>query len=76
MYYIAKVGLEFESDKGTVKKQTETYVVSAESVTDAEAIVHEVFKDYNGFFEVKSVTQTKIVDILSSKSASKSADND
>jgi hypothetical protein len=67
MYHIAKVGLEFETDNGKVKKKTETYVVSAESVTDAEAIVHEAFKDYKGFFEVKSVSQTKIVDILSAK---------
>jgi len=31
MYYIAKVKLEFETDKGQLKKKTETYLVQAES---------------------------------------------
>jgi len=56
MYYTATVKLEFETDKGHVKKKTEAYLVKAESVTDAEAIVHEKFKDYPQDFEVKSVS--------------------
>ena len=45
MYYTARVQMEFETDKGHVKKKTENYLVRAESVTDAEAIVHEKFKN-------------------------------
>lgn len=65
MYYIATVKLEFETDKGHVKKKTESYLVKAESVTDAEAIVHEKFKDYTMDFEVKSVSQSRIIDVYS-----------
>ena len=65
MYYNARVQLEFETDKGALKKKTEAYLVKAESVTDAEAIVHEKFKDYTFDFEVKSVSQSKIIDVYS-----------
>jgi hypothetical protein len=65
MYYTATVKLEFETDKGQVKKKTESYLVKAESVTDAEAIVHEKFKDYTMDFEVKSVSQSRILDVYS-----------
>lgn len=65
MYYTARVQIEFETDKGTVKKKTETYLVKAESVTDAEAIVHEKFAGYSQGFEVKSVAASRIVDVYS-----------
>jgi hypothetical protein len=65
MYYTAKVRLEFETDKGATKSKTETYLVKAESVTDAEAIVHEKFKTYPQDFEVKSVSQSNVVDVYS-----------
>jgi hypothetical protein len=65
MYYTARVQLQFETDKGQIKKKSETYLVKAESVTDAEAIVHEQFKDYPQEFEVKSVSASRIVDVYS-----------
>jgi hypothetical protein len=65
MYYTAKVQMEFETDKGHIKKKTETYLVKAESVTDAEAIVHEQFKNFPQEFEVKSVSASRIVDVYS-----------
>ncbi len=64
MYYMARVQLEFETDKGGIKKKSETYLVKAESVTDAEAIVHEAFKDFKMEFEVKSVSQSRVIDVL------------
>ena len=63
MYYVAQVQMHFETDKGHVKKKTEAYLVKAESVTDAEAIVHDKFKTYPNDFEVKSVSQSRIVDV-------------
>ena len=66
-YYVAKIQLQQEVDtpKGTkIKKITETYLVEALSVTEAEA---KVIKDFEGFtfdYEVKSVTASKIVKIL------------
>jgi len=65
MYYTARVQMEFETDKGHVKKKSETYLVKAESVTDAEAIVHDKFKDYPNDFEVKAVSASRIIDVYS-----------
>jgi len=65
MYYTAQVQIEFETDKGQVKKKTESYLVKAESVTDAEAIVHDKFKSYPRDFEVKSISQSRIIDVYS-----------
>lgn len=66
-YYTAKIQLtdEVDTPKGVkIKKITETYLVEALSVTEAEA---KVVKDFTGYafdFEVKSVTASKIVKIL------------
>jgi len=66
-YYTAKIQLtdEIDTPKGVkIKKITETYLVEALSVTEAEA---KVVKDFTGYafdFEVKSVTASKIVKIL------------
>jgi hypothetical protein len=66
-YYTAKVQLSSEVDtpKGTkIKKTTETYLVEALSVTEAEAKVIADFQGYSLDFEVKSVTASKIIKIL------------
>lgn len=66
-YYTAKVQLmdEVDTPKGVkVKKTTETYLVEALSVTEAEAKVIKDFTGYNFDFEVKSVTASKIIKIL------------
>lgn len=65
MYYTAKVEINFEDDKGRPKKKTETYLVQAESVTDAEAIVHEQFANSKLDFEVKGVNHSRIIDVFS-----------
>jgi hypothetical protein len=46
------------------KKVTETYLVEALSVTEAEAKVVEDFKGYTMDFEVKSVSASKIIKII------------
>jgi hypothetical protein len=66
-YYTAKVQLvdTIDTPKGTKeKKTTETYLVEALSVTEAEAKVIEDFKGYTFDFEVKSVTSSKIIKII------------
>lgn len=63
-YYIAKVKVHHEDDKGRVKKLTEQYVVNAVSVTDAEAKVVADFEGSNLEYEVTAVTETKIVSII------------
>mgnify|MGYP002622246081 FL=1 len=63
-YYIAKVKVHHEDDKGRVKKVTEQYVVNAVSVTDAEAKVVADFEGSNLEYEVTAVTETKIVSVI------------
>ena len=66
-YYTAKVQLidTIDTPKGQKEKRvTETYLVEALSVTEAEAKVIQDFKGYTFDFEVKSVTASKIIKIL------------
>jgi len=63
-YYIAKVKVHHEDDKGRVKKITEQYLVSAVSVTDAEAKVVADFEGSNLEYEVTAVMETKIVSVI------------
>jgi hypothetical protein len=66
-YYTAKVQItdEVDTPKGVkMKKSTETYLVEALSVTEAEAKVVQDFTGYSFDFEVKSVTASKIIKIL------------
>ena len=66
-YYTAKIQLTtiVDTQNGTKeKKATEMYLVEALSVTEAEA---KVIKDFQGVtfdFEVKAVTNSKIIKII------------
>ena len=64
MYYKAIVTITTLDQKGREKKQSEEYLVNAVSVTDAEVKVHGQFKNTSVDFEVKSVSQTRIIDVL------------
>lgn len=63
-YYMCKVTFEVVLDNGKVKKQGRSYVVSAVSVTDAEAKIHNYLKNATEPFEVKTVSETKIEDVI------------
>ncbi len=66
-YYMAKVQLvdTIDTPKGVKEKRiTETYLVEALSVTEAESKVIEDFKGYTMDFEVKSVSASKILKII------------
>jgi len=66
-YYTAKVQLidTIDTPKGTKEKRvTETYLVEALSVTEAEAKVVDDFKGATFDFEVKSVSASKILKII------------
>ena len=63
-FYQAKVQLQIENDKGQIKKHMEYYLVEAVSVTDVEVIINEEFKMESNF-ELKSVLETKYVEVLS-----------
>jgi len=65
MYYVSKVKVAMDTPKG-VKWSTETYLVNAVSVTHAEALVNEDFKDVGLEFEVKSVSSSQICKVIGS----------
>ena len=63
-YYLAKVEVRIENDRGRIQKIRELYCVEAESVTEAEAKVVKDFEGYNEEYQVKSVKESKIIKIL------------
>jgi hypothetical protein len=65
MYYTSKVKIAIDTPKG-VKWKSETYLVNAVSVTHAEQLVHEDFKDTGLEFEVKSVSASQICKVIGS----------
>ena len=62
-YYVSKVKMATDTLKG-VKWQSETYLVNAVSVTHAESLVVEDFKDSGVEFEVKSVSSSQICKVI------------
>ena len=65
-YYTAKVSVAIDSPKG-VKRLTEMYLVNAQSVTHAEAMVTKDFEGSGVDFEVKAVSNSKIIKVIDNK---------
>ena len=63
-YYLAKVEVRMENDRGRIHKIRELYCVEAESVTEEEAKVVKEFEGYQLDYHVKSVKESKIIKIL------------
>ncbi len=63
-YYIAKVKVQDENERGRITTVNEEYCVEAESVTEAEAKVVKEFEGYSLDYHVNSVKQSKIIKIL------------
>jgi hypothetical protein len=65
MYYIVKVKFETMDDQtGRLKKIFEQYLVDAESVSRAEELVKDRFKDSIAEFSVVSVQESKIMGVI------------
>ena len=64
--YTAKVSVAIDTAKG-VKRVTEMYLVNAQSVTHAEAMVTKDFEGSGIDFEVKGVTNSKIIKVINNK---------
>lgn len=64
MYYLVKVKVETDNGNGKIKKNTEQYLIKAVSVTDAEAHITVFLQNSPLEFEVSSVTQTKILNVI------------
>jgi len=63
-FYLAKVQFEITLDNGKVKKQSRSYMVNAVSVTDAEVQVNKYLSTCVDPFEVKTISESKIVDYI------------
>jgi len=63
-FYISKVQFEFTGENGKVKKKNRIYVVDAVSVTDAEVKINEYLANATEPFEVKTISESKIEDII------------
>ena len=63
-YYIAKVKVQDENERGRLTTTTEVYCVEAESCTEAEAKVVKEFENVQVEYQVKEVKETKIIKIL------------
>ena len=63
-YYIAKVKVQDENERGRLTTTNEVYCVEAESCTEAEAKVVQEFEGAGVEYQVKSVKESKIIKIL------------
>jgi hypothetical protein len=64
-YFTVKAIFQTEDSKGKVKKQTETYLVDAMSVTEAEVRITEYLAERGeNDFEVKSASKSNIVSVI------------
>lgn len=64
-YFTVKAVFETEDNKGKIKKQTESYLVDAMSVTEAEARITKYLSERGeNDFEIKSASKSTIVSVI------------
>ena len=63
-YYIAKVKVQDENERGRLITTNEVYCVEAQSCTEEEAKVVKEFENVQVEYQVKEVKETKIIKIL------------
>lgn len=65
-YFQVNVSIVDINDKGKQTKITEQYLVDAVSVTDAEVKITKMYENEGGSvdFQVKSVKETKIIQVI------------
>jgi len=63
-YYLAKVKVQDENERGRLTTTNELYCVESESCTEAEAKVVKEFENVQVEYQVKEVKETKIIKIL------------
>lgn len=65
MYYIVKVRYEVRDDKtGRLRKVVEEYLVDASSISNAEALVNDRFKNSIADFSVIGVHESRIMGVI------------
>ena len=63
-YWIAKVKIEEETNRGAVRWTTEQFIVNAENATDAEVKLTEEYSTYQMEWYVDQLKQIKIVKVI------------
>jgi hypothetical protein len=63
-YFLVKVQEKHEDENGKIKNQTVQYLADSESVTEVEAKVYKLYEGSTVPFEVKSVSETRICEII------------
>ena len=64
-YYMVNAKIKREDDKGKIKKVSEKHLVDAMSVTEAEVRVTKYLTQYPEEFEISSVNESRIANIVS-----------
>jgi len=62
-YWQVTVQLEHENDRGRIQRTKETYLVDAESATEAEAKIYKEFEGESNFLVV-GVNRSKIIKVI------------
>jgi acetolactate synthase small subunit len=63
-YWLAKVKVEQETARGTIKKVTEQFIVEAVNATDAEVKLTEEYNNYPMDWEVDTLKKLNIIKII------------
>ena len=63
-YWIAKVKIEEETNRGAVRWTTEQFIVNAENATDAEVKLTQEYSTYTMDWHVDQLKQIKIVKVI------------
>jgi|TARA_R110000803_G_scaffold145587_3_gene211397 hypothetical protein len=63
-YWLAKVKVEEETSRGTVRWTSEQFLVNAENATDAEVKLTQEYSTYNMEWHVSQLKQIKLVKVI------------
>jgi len=63
-YWLAKVKVEEETSRGTVRCTSEQFLVNAENATDAEVKLTQEYSTYNMEWHVSQLKQIKLVKVI------------
>jgi hypothetical protein len=63
-YWLAKVKVQEETDRGSVKWLTEQFIVNAENATDAEVKLTKEYETYQQDWHVDQLKQIKLVKVI------------
>jgi len=63
-YWLAKVKVEEETSRGTVRWTSEQFLVNAENATDAEVKLTQEYSTYHMEWYVSQLKQIKLVKVI------------